>query len=197
MIAAAIPPVLAIAKMMYGNEIEVEEYESFSLEGLDADPEEIIKRADQEEEDDRRLEQLVEIIRPLYQNARGSEKAVNYWNIGMAINDFDGRLPRKANKRESWLRKTNILDRLHQKLQQGGLSTWQMESMINFNKHWKIEEISPKITWSFYQELALKSERLPRNSIKSLERLIIEGKITEHKKLREHLEKKLKKKNGN
>lgn len=181
-----------ILKDADGNEIEIEEYESFSMKDLASDPEEIIRRVKQEEDDDERLDALSTKITPLYDQAKGSDRAVNYWNIGNAINKFDRDLPRR-DRRERWLMKSNILERLAQKIERRGLSKRHLEEMIYFNDHWKEEEIHPQIPWSFYAELAIKSNRLHKNSIKHLESLVISGKITDHKKLRDEINKVLRK----
>ncbi|MBI2006961.1 MAG: hypothetical protein HYS75_06910 [Nitrosopumilales archaeon] len=169
-----------------GNDIDVEEYESFSMKDLTADPEEIIRRADLEEEDDKRLDELAIKITPLYDQAKDTERATNYWNIGKVINDFDRKLPRR-DRRERWLMKSNILERLAQKIGRKGLSKRHLEEMIYFNQHWKIEEIDTKIPWSFYAELAIKSNQLHKNSMRALEKLVSNGNITDHKKLRDEI----------
>lgn len=176
-----------ILKDAEGNEVEVEEYESFSMKDLTADPEEIIRRAEQEEDDDRRLDELALQITPLYDQTKDTDRAVNYWNIGKVINDFDSNLPRR-DRRERWLMKSNILERLAQKIDRKGLSRRHLEEMIYFNEHWKLDEVNPLIPWSFYAELAIKANQLHKNSIRMLEKLIISDKITDHKKLRERIE---------
>jgi hypothetical protein len=176
-----------ILKDAEGNEVEVEEYESFSMKDLTADPEEIIRRAEQEEQDDKRLDELASQISPHYEQAKDTDRAINYWNIGKAINDFDRNLPRR-DRRERWLMKSNILERLGQKIGRKGLSRRHLEEMIYFNEHWKLDEINPKIPWSFYAELAIKANQLHKNSIRSLERLVITEKITDHKKLRDEID---------
>lgn len=182
-----------ILKDTDGNEIEIEEYESFSMKDLTSDPEEIIRRAEREEDDDKRLDALSTKITPLYDQAKSSDRAVNYWNIGNAINQFGRDLPRR-DRRERWLMKSNILERLAQKIERKGLSKRHLEEMIYFNDHWNEEKIDPKITWSFYAELAIKSNRLHKNSIKHLESLVSSGQITDHKKLRDEINKILRKK---
>jgi len=84
--------------------------------------------------------------------------------------------------------KSNILERLYQKIDRKGLSRRHLEEMIYFNKHWKIDEINGEIPWSFYAELAMKANHVPKNTIRSLERLILSGKMKDHKKLRSKIE---------
>lgn len=176
-----------ILKDADGNVVEIEEYESFSMKDLTTDPEKIIRRAEQEEQDDKRLDELATRISPLYEQAKDTDRAINYWNIGKVINDFDKSLPRK-DRRERWLMKSNILERLAEKIDRKGLSRRHLEEMIYFNEHWTLKEINPKIPWSFYAELAIKANQLHKNSIRSLERLITDEKITDHKKLRDEID---------
>ena len=177
-----------ILKDAEGNEVTVTELESFSsVDDLMADPEEFVRRAAQEEEDDNRLGELAGMITPLYEKAKDTDRAVNYWHIGNVINDFESSLPRR-DRRESWLMKSNILERLAQKIDRKGLSRRHLEEMIYFNEHWIIDEIDEKIPWSFYAELAIKANQVHKNTMRSLERLILSGKIKDHKKLRSKLE---------
>jgi len=171
-----------------GNEVTITELESFSsVDDLMADPEDFIRRAEQEEEDDRRLDDLAGKILPLYERAKDSDRAQNYWYIGKAINDFEKTLPRR-DRRERWLMKSNILQRLAQKIDKKGLSKRHLEEMIYFNQYWQQGEIHDKIPWSFYAELAIKSNQLHKNKIRALEQLIISAKITDHKKLRQKID---------
>src|SRR5581483_4308556 len=171
-----------ILKDADGNDIAVTELESFSnVEDLMADPEDFVRRAEREEEDDRRLDDLCSKIMPLYEIAKTTGRTVNYWQIGATINVFEGTLPRR-DRRERWLMKSNILQRLAQKIDRKGLSRRHLEEMIYFQENWSLDEIDARIPWSFYAELAIKANRLPRNKIRALERLIISGQITDHKK---------------
>ncbi len=177
-----------ILKDAEGNEVRVTELESFSsVDDLMANPDEFVRRATQEEEDDNHMGELAGMITPLYDKAKDTDRATNYWHIGKVINDFESSLPRR-DRRESWLMKSNILERLGQKIDRKGLSKRHLEEMIYFNEHWKIEEINEKIPWSFYAELAIKANQMHKNTIRSLERLILSGKIRDHKKLRNAIE---------
>jgi hypothetical protein len=171
-----------------GNEVNVTELESFSsVHDLMADPEEFIRRANKEEEDDKRLDDLTQEIIPLFDKARYDDRAINYWQIGGAINSFRKNLPGR-DARESWFMKSNILERLAQKMDRKGLSRRHLEEMIYFNEHWKLEEIDEKIPWSFYAELAIKANKIPKRTMRTLQQLISSGKIKDHKKLRDKIE---------
>ncbi len=105
----------------------------------------------------------------------------------MGHQDLHKNLPRR-DRRERWLMKSNILERLAEKIDRKGLSRRHLEEMIYFNEHWELEEINPNISWSFYAELAIKANQLHKSSIRSLERLITTEKITDHKKLRDEID---------
>jgi hypothetical protein len=178
-----------ILKDAEGNEVNITELESFSsMDELVSNPEEAIRRADQEVEDDQRLDDLASRIIPLFTKAGDEDRTVIYWQIGEVINSYEKKLP-KRNIRESWLMKSNILERLAQKINRKGLSRRHLEEMILFNGTWKQSDINEKIPWSFYAELAIKAKRIDRRILKRLEKLILSGQITDHKSLRNALEK--------
>ena len=85
--------------------------------------------------------------------------------------------------------KSNILERLAQKIDRKGLSKRHLEEMILFNGNWKLSDINEKIPWSFYAELAIKAKRIDRRILKRLENLVLSGQIRDHKSLRSSIEK--------
>jgi len=159
--------------------LEFEPYsETFELGG---DTKEFVQKIKREEEQYKQLDELAEKCVKLVRNAESGNLPSLYWKVGDEIYSYERRLPRQ---RESYEKKSNLLDRLALKIRRtmGKISLRYLRKIYDYRRLVSEIEIDDSIPWSVqFEFLELGSNKKIWNYFA---RLYKDGRLTNKEEIR-------------
>ena len=159
--------------------LEFEPYsETFELGG---DTKEFVQKIKREEEQYKQLDELAEKCVKLIRNAESGNLPSLYWKVGDEIYSYERRLPRQ---RESYEKKSNLLDRLALKIRRtmGKISLRYLRKIYDYRRLVSEIEIDDSIPWSVqFEFLELGSNKKIWNYFA---RLYKDGRLTNKEEIR-------------
>ncbi len=159
--------------------LEFEPYsETFELGG---DTKEFVQKIKREEEQYKQLDELADKCVKLIRNAESGNLPSLYWKVGDEIYSYERRLPRQ---RESYEKKSNLLDRLALKIRRtmGKISLRYLRKIYDYRRLVSEVEIDDSIPWSVqFEFLELGSNKKIWNYFA---RLYKDGRLTNKEEIR-------------